>query len=105
MKHLIVLLVFAATPALHANVIFRNVDIGQLADSEKNAVESYIVSYIEKHEDKAASVSVDYSCTNTPMLKIFCAVSFVSELGKLGASAIKYDRNTNQVSLLEGVID
>ena len=73
---------------------FASTDNGNLKPAEVKTLKTAIFKLaINKYEASYMSVSIDYSCTKTPMMRVFCAISLNSEGGTLGAATAIYDRN------------
>lgn len=89
-----------------AEVTFKKVNNGDLRSSEVQHVQALINQLgIEEYHAQSGSVEVEYSCTTTPMMKVYCSVSLNSEFGRLGAAVLSLDRNENQARLIEHLRD
>lgn len=79
---------------------------GNLNKAESRLVKKQIIALtLKQYESSEVVVEAAYSCTTTPMRKVFCAVSLVSETGILGAASLTVNREDNTVTTTAHEID
>lgn len=71
------------------------------------ALETTLRSFLEAQiiTDPREALKADYSCSTTPVMKVFCHVSFRSEFGSLGAAVMLLERGTGESRILDFVFD
>lgn len=106
MRIILITLLIALSSYSFAEVGFNDSGRGDLNKNEAKTVENAITRLVnDEYEGDTYYIEVEYSCTSTPMMKVFCTVSISSEGGMLGAGVVTYDRFDNTAKITSHVRD
>ncbi len=117
MKSLVIAAILFCGQMANANEFLNTIHVScideynQLDDSEESklalALDNWVVEnvYNAGVESEHATVVIKYSCSQVPLMKVYCNATVESEHGALAALALTYDRNIDEPAITDSSTD